>query len=372
MTRKPVQARKKPVAIIGRAKWKEVSDVRRARKASRYLGYPGFPLVPAEALESIGVREKRNRQVASRKNGNQEFRYWNNPVIHRRLARERLSLVKDLIAQGFNVKLFIDESKASDAEKRFAALAEKAGARVAKTRQGTAYDSPFIRDTFTYIAGIRFVHPLDIRKRVLENPERVMKRGEKPARKWYYSFLGEGGAVVNIANQCVLVSKLTARKAAPEIEFLESRGLKVFKMPAGMIEIFKVKQGNKTMPVYRKTHHIDLFINRVPGKPLLLADPEYYHENRQLIDSIAGALKYRVLVVPEKEKQFYPANFLELGENKILVNRGAKKTIRMLRENNVKVVPTTRSLKASALLGSGVRCAVNLPKHSLKRLGLKA
>jgi len=364
--------KKKPVALIGKSPWKSNASVRQAREHRRWSVSSDFPFIPYTEVDLSRLRLEKGRHLVSRATLGKELEYWNKPAILRRIARERLSLIKDLAGQGFKVKLVLEEAKLSEAEKKFADLAVKAGASIGATREHSVLNTPFVRDAFSYISGIRFVFSPDIKALTAKNPDKTMKPSAKPhaGRKWYYSYLGEGGAVVNIGNNCVLVGEPTAKKAVPEIRFLEKQGIKVFRMPMGFIEAFKTRAKNKSVQVYRKTHHLDLLINCVPGKRILVVDQMYYADNQGLVDQITGSLGYRLLKVPEKEGKFFPANFFDLGKGRILVNRGAKQTIEKLRGLGVDAVPTTRALRASAILASGARCAINLPLHSMKRVGL--
>jgi len=365
-------SKKKPVALMGKCNWASNANVRQGREHRKWSGSSDFPFIPGTEVDLTRLNVEKGRRIVPMATWGKELEYWNKPAILRRLARERLSLIKDLASQGFKVKLVLEEPKLSEAEEKFADLAVKAGASIGTTREHSALNTPFVRDSFSFIAGTRFVFSPDLKDRIARNPDKTMRFPAKPQakRKWYYSYLGEGGAVVNIGNRCVLVGEPTAKKAVPEIKFLEGQGVKTFILPMGFIESFKTKADNKTVQVYRKTHHIDLFINRVPGKRVLVVDPMYYGDNQELVDRIANSLGYRVLRVPENEGKFFPANFFDLGKGRILVNRGAKQTIEKLRELGVDAIPTSRTLRASAILASGARCALNLPLHSMKRVGL--
>ncbi|MEM0360777.1 MAG: hypothetical protein QXK06_05595, partial [Candidatus Diapherotrites archaeon] len=138
----------------------------------------------------------------------------------------------------------------------------------------------------------------------------------------------------------------------------------------GLREKFRYRNGLLVRRVYERESHIDLFINRVPGMPLLLVDPFYFKDNKALIEEIARHTGHKIIVVPKKERHLYPANFADLGKGKILVNREARKTIRLLEKEGVKVVPTSSALTASAMAGGGPRCTINTPLQTQKRLGI--
>ncbi|MEK6959132.1 MAG: hypothetical protein AABW59_03755 [archaeon] len=169
------------------------------------------------------------------------------------------------------------------------------------------------------------------------------------------SFLGEGGLSVDIAQNVFFASPRL--KEDRNVEKIIEKGGKVY---------FLEKEGNKYSPqlsrafgakVFEKGSHIDLFMG-VIGKNLLV-DPFFLADNRGIIRKAANENGLRLMMVPSSEVIFHPSNFLIIGENKVLVEKRAVKTMRALRKAGVEVVPTAVALKANLEYGGGVRCMVN-------------
>jgi len=169
------------------------------------------------------------------------------------------------------------------------------------------------------------------------------------------SFLGEGGLSVDIALNVFFASPRL--KEDWNVQKIIEKGGKVY---------FLEKEGDKYSPslsrafgakVFEKGSHIDLFMG-VIGKNLLV-DPFFFSENRETIRKAANENGLRLMMVPSSEAIFHPSNFLIIGENKVLVERRATKTMRALRKAGVEVVPTAVALKANLEYGGGVRCMVN-------------
>ncbi|MEM4598660.1 MAG: hypothetical protein QW400_03130 [Candidatus Diapherotrites archaeon] len=283
-----------------------------------------------------------------------EIRRMPNNFFLRRFSKERLQIIKDLIRHGLEPVVMVSEVDLIDKRvSRFCKIAKAAGARVLISKRTTPYTGAWLRDTFTVVKNYRFVFPVD---------ERLL--GRRVGNK-IYSYLGDSGGVINIEDKFLLVSKQIAFSAMNEISFLKKKGIVVFEMPPGFVkDAFKSQKRAKL----KKHTHVDLFVNRIPGMKILLVDPQYYQANKALLDNIATVTGYKIILVPEKEREFYPTNFLDLGTGKIMMNRAARETAKRLAQEGVKVVMTTAPLKGSSAMYSGLRCAVNLPGKTMQKI----
>ena len=74
---------------------------------------------------------------------------------------------------------------------------------------------------------------------------------------------------------------------------------------------------------------------------------------------IRDNLGLKIVTVPDEEADRHPANFLPLGNNKVLVDSGAPKFIEKLREAGVEVIPTVVPLNAMLVNKGGLHCLFN-------------
>jgi N-dimethylarginine dimethylaminohydrolase len=105
--------------------------------------------------------------------------------------------------------------------------------------------------------------------------------------------------------------------------------------------------------------HLDVFVNSIPEKNILLVDPEYLSKNQKLL-SIAKEIGFRLITIPKEEQYYYPANFLALGNGEVIVNSKAKQTIQLLKKNGVNVFATPKGISANLTMNGGVGCFVNV------------
>ncbi len=166
--------------------------------------------------------------------------------------------------------------------------------------------------------------------------------------------LGDGGRTVPLSSNSTLAS--SNLEEHPEVQRMKSEG-------HGFYFAEKGEAFNKHMTdylgkkVYRLHEHVDLFAGAAGA--VLLTDPDFYQTNKKTLKKAAAENGLKIVFVPKKEADLHPANFLELEPNKVLVDRDAKETIKVLRENGVEVVPTAVSIRANRSSGGGVRCFVN-------------
>jgi len=165
---------------------------------------------------------------------------------------------------------------------------------------------------------------------------------------------GEGGAIVPINASATIMNKRLCKE--PVIKTLAKSGRKFYFLNDGME--FKGNLSKMfSADIYFSNDHIDLFIG-VAGN-VLLVDPLYFKQNAVQITALAYENSLKVLAVPAEEARTYPSNFLVLGDNRLIINKAAPKTLELLRCNGVDAIPTNVPLHANLMAGGGIRCFTN-------------
>ncbi|MGI6589588.1 MAG: arginine deiminase family protein [Candidatus Iainarchaeum sp.] len=185
-------------------------------------------------------------------------------------------------------------------------------------------------------------------------------------------FFGDGGRIINAGKvngkEVLLVAsspqhaskrKLGVQKnlVNEEIEMLTKRGYLVFELPGFNYKRLGRTQGSKA--TNRFFEHIDVFINTIPQKKVMLVDPDYYAKHSGRITKIAQTIGFKLIKVPVEERYFYPSNFLNIGNGEIIMDKKATRTAKLLEKAGVKVYTTPSTLEGNNLMFGGVRCFVN-------------
>ncbi|MDO8647253.1 MAG: hypothetical protein Q7R70_02455 [Candidatus Diapherotrites archaeon] len=265
-----------------------------------------------------------------------------NPLEVARVAAERLALIKQLSQLGYRVAVpkygifkgsrFFE--KAGKHARIFPARQPIREKKVIEGREISEVDNSALwaRDLWTKVEG----------KRIM----RFSKSGKNA--------FGEGGKLVQIAKKC-FIANFDLRED-PKVRELQKKGFRFFFTNRGQAFDRPLTNflGRKTYILFE---HPDLFVGSV-GK-VMLADHDFYRQNLGQIKDAARASGLKIVYVPEKDADLHPANFLQLEENKVLVDKDAVETISLLKANGVEVIPTTVSLRANRNAGGGLRCIVN-------------
>jgi len=169
---------------------------------------------------------------------------------------------------------------------------------------------------------------------------------------------GEGGTAVPIGPREFAIAQ-NVYDADPRIPKLEREGYKFHPMPDG--EVYDVIMsdlfGHK---IYTTNNHIDFVLGGVPEKKVVAIDPRYLKEHRLAIDLMKRNMGIRgVVEVPEEEADRHPACFLPLGNGKVMIDKGAPKFIKRMREAGVRVIPTAVPLNSLLSLKGGLHCLFN-------------
>ncbi len=262
----------------------------------------------------------------------------NHPKAVWRVSAERIAVIKKLNSLGFKIavpKYFFSEDailkRVSGSAKVFKAKANEMGK----------------------INSVPAVDPAALWTRDL-----WIKHGKKRFKPNNSLFapdnFGEGGQVVQVGEKQMIVS--ANLRNSPTVKRLASEGMMFYFVKDGWQEMHNLSKmvGKK---VFRNIDHPDLFVGRA-GK-IMLVDEFFLRENQGAISAAAKQAGAKIITVPKEEASIYPANFLVLGENTVMVDKEAKRTIELLKSNGVTVIPTPVALRANRAAGGGVRCFVN-------------
>lgn len=267
------------------------------------------------------------------------FHYKKSDSLRRRELKERVSIIKQLKRLGFNVAaIHYRDTISKETAKRHlggsAKLIEGKPPTYVHIGESRPVNQAFwARDLWTKFEGRRIKH--------------FSSGGTNP--------FGEGARFVSIPGTRSYIVNSSLEKA-PEIAELSRKGYKFYFVSNGFsLEPWYSKSYRKK--IYESSDHTDMFVGAV-GK-VLLCDYDYFRLNRNILRSVAADQKLEIVYVPGEEKHLIPQNFFLLGENSVLVDRSAKKTIALLRSKGVEVVETDVSLVASRNSGGGLHCIIN-------------
>ncbi|MFA5125899.1 MAG: hypothetical protein WC462_02770 [archaeon] len=158
-------------------------------------------------------------------------------------------------------------------------------------------------------------------------------------------------------NQIRTMAPIQEKILREEMDMLRRRGYVVFELPGFEYKALGRRLGEKAKGSFFE--HLDVFINTIPEKKLILVNPDYYKANLGKINQAADYLKYKIITVPESEKYTYPSNFLPLGNGEILIDKGARITASILKKNGVKVYEVPQEMKGNNQIFGGIRCFIN-------------
>ncbi len=178
---------------------------------------------------------------------------------------------------------------------------------------------------------------------------RVIRGGENA------NTAGEGGMVVPINERTAVVSE--SLRQNPTIAGLAGRGHRFYFMKNGL-QFHANLSRVFSMEIYGTMDHVDLFVG-VAGGVMLVEGSYFTGQNKTVLRQATRENGLRMLFVPPGEEIMYPANFLVLEQNRILMNRNAERTIALMRGNGVEVIPTDVAIKANLRAGGSIHCFVN-------------
>lgn len=276
--------------------------------------------------------------------------------IESRINQERALVLRQLLRQGRSVILSVSKNLAPEEKKLVNALKKVKGGklRVVNFSPNSPYGQFWMRDAYSNV-GRRVLNRIKV--------EDLAYSTRKESR-----YFGDGGRLIDCGRingkPTLLVSTSSPagiikdsnklRGLIEEIEMLKRRGYNVFELPGGTYRAKGYKNGDKADGEF--FHHLDVFVNHIKGTNILLIDRSYYEKNLGAIEKLKG---FKIIFVPESEKYFYPANFLNLGNKEVIMDKNAKKTIELLKKEGVNVYSTPVSLNANRENFGGIRCFVN-------------
>lgn len=276
--------------------------------------------------------------------------------IESRINQERALVLRQLLRQGRSVILSVSKNLAPEEKKLVNALKKVKGGklRVVNFSPNSPYGQFWMRDAYSNV-GRRVLNRIKV--------EDLAYRTKKEKR-----FFADGGRLINCGiingKPTILVSNSSPteritdprklREIGEEIEMLRRRGYNVHELPGDFYRPKGYKNGHSSPGEF--FHHIDVFVNHIKGTNILLMDNSYYARNQSKLEDMRG---FKIILIPEQEKYFYPANFLNLGNKEIIMDKNAKKTIELLKKEGVNVYSTPVSLNANRENFGGIRCFVN-------------
>lgn len=171
------------------------------------------------------------------------------------------------------------------------------------------------------------------------------------------TMLGSGGGLVPVAPKTFAISEAFAED--PRIKGFEKKGFTFYSMPEGLVHA-KSLTDFLGRDVYARTTHIDHSIGAVPEKKVPVVDPLYFDQHKFSVQNLVDnhGLK-RPITVPKEEAHRLSANFLNLGDGRVLVDKGSPKLIAKLRKEGVDVVESVMPLDFLPHLRGGLRCMFN-------------
>jgi hypothetical protein len=277
-----------------------------------------------------------------------------NPIVHatlqligassmtlmeqQRINAERIATIRQLHGLGYQVLVLdfgISPASGIEEARRYARIFKARPPIVGRMGKKVEYDSSVVwsRDLWQKFEGIRIAH--------------FSRNGENPA--------GEGGMSVPINDRNTITSEKL--RDDPVIRMLAKRGHRFYFMKDGFRFLERLS-GIFSKEAYMTNDHTDLFVGAVAN--IMLVHGGYFvGQNKTLLRQAAKENKMKLLFVPHEESRIYPSNFLLLDRSRILVDQRAVKTIGLLREEGIDVVPTDVPLTENMKFGGGVRCFVN-------------
>ncbi len=206
--------------------------------------------------------------------------------------------------------------------------------------QGTYGGMGWARDGHVYIGG------------KLEKPEKSVRA----LASGKMHFFGEGGGMIQVGPKEWLITKYIARD--PRVKKYESKGFKFIEVPDGLHYDPTLSELMQT-PIFNSAPHIDFNFGAIPEKKVVAVCPNYSSEHKLTVQLLERNLGVTIVEVPEEEAKRHPANFLPLGEGKVLVDSGAPKFIERLRQAGVEVNPTAVPLDYILANKDGLHCLFN-------------
>lgn len=269
------------------------------------------------------------------------------PKKIRRGQLEALRVVRQLVDMGY--KVFIRDYQRKD-RKPFVRAAKRSGATVILATEGNRLDFEDHQERGDF----RWARDLHVK--IGNDIVRTSTSSESIARGTV-SYFGEGGAMIEVAPKKWLVSDHIY--SDPKRVKFEKKGQHQFlKMPGGFYYDHTLSHflGH---PVFVPNLHIDFNLGGIPENNVLAVCPNYLSEFPAQVEAAKKKFDLKVVEVPIEEAIRHPANFLPLGNGRVLVDSGAPKFIQNLKNAGVDVIPTSVPLNSLLAMRGSLHCLFN-------------
>ncbi|MFA6268483.1 MAG: hypothetical protein WC652_01600 [archaeon] len=271
------------------------------------------------------------------------------PWTPNRAGLERVAVIKQLKALGFKVAV---PKYPNTIPKLVQKVKGHAKVFSAKRPVKVLYDPEFIMGGENTVEANSAEWARDLWKKV--RGRRIKRYTREPIKTTYeVPHVGEGGASVDLPSGIIINHNW---ENSPSVKKLEAQGHKFYFVKDG--EHFEPKaSAHFGINIYLPASHSDFFVGAT--KNVMLVDPDFLKSNQPVLTQAAQDSHLKIITVPQDEIHLHPAGFLPLGENQVLVDKDAKKTIALLRAHGVDAIPTTVSLRANRALNGSLHCFVN-------------
>ena len=278
------------------------------------------------------------------------------PVSDRKMAEERLAIIKQLVKLGYSVRVPIYGKARLNRigtpehynTTMFVNDAKALGANPQKIKIDSPLAHDWIRDRMVHVGnktiiGRAWGEAEEHGKKIplVHNGNRIYSKG-----------LGVGGEFVEIDKGVFLISK---------------DSLRLYPGTDKQLRELSKREGIRFIPVKNTSYHLDLEVNSVPQARLVIANEEFLKANPHL-KKLFKELGMNLIYTHPSEHHAAPANFLKIGPKRILITSDAPKTIERIRQNRVETLPSIVPPRHNLRESGGIRCFSQKSKELYRRV----
>lgn len=251
-----------------------------------------------------------------------EFEPWRKGVSIKQQAEERLSVITQLVDEGYDVRIVVPTIPKRASE--YLTFLDEA-----KTRTNNLVQlSKIMEDDGQLIEWIADAQK-QLGDSILIPPA---------ARDNLISKLGHGGAVIKThlgeGGKSVFNDEIAL--LSTEVDNVGINLLKKSKITPYIMDSPITRLTTNMMDAKWGSAHVDTHLNviKIGNNRILIANEGYYNPNKAKIDEITTKHNYELVTIPKDEEYLMPANFLRLPDGRLFLNN-APKFIRNLKAAGV-------------------------------------